>query len=137
MHRPQTNGPQAKILQRQGEPDPMPWVVPNHMTFTCFAIADISTGYLTEADCRLLETDDLPYHMANTTAGDASFFYVPFRNTNDDILQTLRQAGFSDQMGAIMLELKRQAIPYVRFDCDGALLEDSTLQPPLGQEELS
>jgi hypothetical protein len=94
------------------------------MKFATHQYAYISVAYISEFDLKLISCINAPNHMAEHDTGRASFFYLP---TKDDAIcehfvTEARTFGFSERIIAIMLELSRQGIPYVRFDQDGGAI---------------
>jgi len=99
------------------------------MKFVTQQIANISTTCLTESDAELISRIDAPYHLAAHDTGRASFFFSPTedRAVQQQFVSEARTFGLSEGFIAIMLELTRQGIPYVRFDVDGGNVEELQL----------
>lgn len=99
------------------------------MKFDLFQIADISTKYITENDARLIENKDLLGHVASLdprkegdSPGEILSVFI-FSELVEEQLQEFHRLGFSDQFIKIIEELRKQEIPYVRFDADGGDVE--------------
>lgn len=101
------------------------------MTFTTYLIADISTRYITAKDGKLISFENAPGRLAAIDPPDASsgsIFTTPSNaNWLNDRVGEYREHGFSPAFIAIMTELSRQGIPYVRFDADGAEVEGAPM----------
>lgn len=107
------------------------------LNFTVYKIADISTIHITEKDGELIGRKDAPFRIGEVDSiipGGGSpgvFFYVPKNNLGcpkadcDDIEERLAAFGFSHAFVEIMQSLRKQGIPYVRFDCDGAIIDNT------------
>ena len=85
--------------------------------FTLRTFADVSTAHLRESDLDLLKT--APNHLAELDCRRGDFFYVPCDGAFDDFATLAKEHGMSPEFIAIFEELRRQEIPYVRFDGDG------------------
>ncbi len=99
-------------------------VNPPKVKFTIHQYADISTGYLEDADLTLIQNPDIHGHLAETDDRAGCYWY-PASDDETFVAQvhTWRAAGLSDRFIAIMTELHAQGIPYVRFDADGGEIE--------------
>ena len=104
------------------------------MKFQEYRYADISTRYITQADCELLAT--CPHHIAEV--GDAgqtwdmsgTILHVPVSDPWEVAEEEYLEHGMSHEFLDIMRELHTQKFDYVRFDGDGADIEgDSTPIP--------
>jgi hypothetical protein len=95
------------------------------MQFKVFQYADISTAYLDPRDLDLLTT--ALGHIAQLDGGVGDFFAVPAKENDseplDDWKARVIEHGLSQRFLDIMLALREQEIPYVRFDRDGGFLE--------------
>lgn len=99
------------------------------MIFDTYKIADINLHHLRETDIEILlsgDQNEVPFFLARTSGGRGVFMYI---FTTDDIEQDLAYIDneteidyLSDNLISILLELRKQNIAYVRFDCDGALI---------------
>lgn len=91
------------------------------MKFVIQQYAYVSTAYIAESDLDLVSCVHAPNHMAEHDTGRASFFYSPTldKAVTQCFSAEARAFGFSEHFIAIMLELSRQGIPFVRFDLDG------------------
>lgn len=85
--------------------------------FTLMNFADVSTAHLRESDLDLLKT--APNHLAELDCRRGDFFYVSGDDeTFQDFVTRATEHGMSPEFIAIFEELRRQEIPYVRFDGD-------------------
>lgn len=95
------------------------------MQFEVFSYADISTAYLEESDLNLVAT--APGHIAQLDGGEGDFLTVPAKDNPPEPLDVWKarvaEHGLSQRFVDIMLALREQGIPYVRFDRDGGSLE--------------
>jgi hypothetical protein len=98
------------------------------MKFVTLTIADVSTRHITKKDGHLLGSKDAPFAMAELHSKTGAIFYVPSKQGCSaaefkEMLATMSRFGFSDEFQEIFRRLRRQGIPYVRFDADGADVE--------------
>lgn len=94
--------------------------------FEVYRIADVSTRYITRADGRLLGRVDAPGHVASVDPDDSQsgspgdvFAVMQEGRYHRRQIAELRAFGFSAAVVGIFRALRRQGIPYVRFDADG------------------
>jgi len=92
------------------------------LKFETIPYADISTFYLERSDLDLIGEPECPGHMAEHDDGRASFFNV-FTDDRKRFNEEAKAFGLSDRFRAIMQELARLEIQYVRFDADGCEVE--------------
>ena len=101
------------------------------MQFKVYSYADISTAYLEPSDLDLLAT--APGHIARLDGGEGDFFVVPAKENAVEPLGDWKaravEHGLSQRFLNIMLALRDQQIPYVRFDRDGGFVEGCELAP--------
>lgn len=95
------------------------------MQFTIYKYADVSTAYLDPGDLDLLAT--APGHIAQLDGGQGDFFSVPTKENPPEPLEHWKARvsghGLSQRFLDIMLALREEGIPYMRFDTDGGDLE--------------
>lgn len=91
------------------------------MKFTTYSYADVSTAYLDPGDLDLLA--DAPGHLAQLDNEAGDFFWVPSKANATEPLaewkERVTRHGMSQRFLDLMLELREQGVPYVRFDADG------------------
>jgi hypothetical protein len=93
-------------------------------------MADISTRHITRADADVLEDPSTPGHLAalDQINGDGSpgmILHVAPKADQGERVEAYRARGLSEAFIALMSELSRQGIPYVRFDRDGEDVDGS------------
>lgn len=88
--------------------------------FESYAVADVSTGYLEESDCVLLEQAECPTRLAVTDDLAGTFHWVTeHEQAFDEEMQRAQTFGLSERFRLIMRRLRDAKIRYVRFDADG------------------
>jgi len=92
------------------------------LKFETIPYADISTFYPERSDLDLIGEPECPGYMAEHDDGRASFFNV-FTDDRKRFNEETKAFGLSDRFRAIMQELARLEIQYVRFDADGREVE--------------
>jgi hypothetical protein len=94
--------------------------------FEVYRIADISTKHITKEDGHLISRTDAPGHIASVDPHDTLtgspgdvFAVMRERRYHRSQMEAFRSLGFSKPFLEIFRALRRQGIPYVRFDADG------------------
>lgn len=99
------------------------------MKFTTYLIADISTAHITQSDAAILRDPSVPGRLAELDAlhgedgGPGMILSVGTVADHVGRVDEYRFRGLSDAFIAIMGELARREIPYVRFDRDGETVD--------------
>jgi hypothetical protein len=96
--------------------------------FKTFQIADIGTEHVAPQDLPLLDDHNAPFSLAELHNKAGVIFWVPTKDAYnkkefEKKLQELDDFGFSGEFQEIFRQLRKQGIPYVRFDADGGTIK--------------
>lgn len=96
------------------------------MFLKTYQYADVTTGALEERDLAKIMEEDCPGMFAKTSGEYGSFFYLPEDEADfTHMVGEWAAYGLSNKFLAVMVAAKAQNIPYVRFDGDGAEVDDA------------